>query len=99
MVRIADLLIGAVLNPGARAPRIVTEEMIKTMQLSSGSRCGKRSRRLNRENATWFIIRYRIFPSGQMVLKLLTKAMDKLLDKAKQIKVEAGLDETVDMDR
>lgn len=31
----ADLLIGAVLNPGARAPRIVTEEMIKTMQLSS----------------------------------------------------------------
>ena len=30
-VKKADLLIGAVLIPGARAPRIVTEEMIKTM--------------------------------------------------------------------
>ena len=31
-VKKADLLIGAVLIPGARAPRIVSEEMIKTMQ-------------------------------------------------------------------
>ena len=31
-VKNADLLIGAVLIPGARAPRIVSEEMIKTMQ-------------------------------------------------------------------
>ena len=30
-VKKADLLIGAVLIPGARAPRIVTEEMIQTM--------------------------------------------------------------------
>lgn len=34
-VKSADLLIGAVLIPGARAPRIVTEEMIKTMQPGS----------------------------------------------------------------
>ncbi|AGK53482.1 alanine dehydrogenase [Bacillus sp. 1NLA3E] len=34
-VKKADLLIGAVLIPGARAPRIVTEEMIKTMQTGS----------------------------------------------------------------
>lgn len=34
-VKKADLLIGAVLIPGARAPRIVTEEMIKTMQPGS----------------------------------------------------------------
>ncbi|RXZ78237.1 alanine dehydrogenase [Paenibacillaceae bacterium] len=31
-VRKADLLIGAVLIPGARAPRLVTEEMVKTMK-------------------------------------------------------------------
>jgi alanine dehydrogenase len=31
-VKNADLLIGAVLIPGARAPRIVSEEMIKSMQ-------------------------------------------------------------------
>jgi len=31
-VRKADLLIGAVLVPGARAPRLVTEEMVKTMK-------------------------------------------------------------------
>lgn len=30
-VKEADLLIGAVLIPGARAPRLVTEEMVKTM--------------------------------------------------------------------
>ncbi len=30
-VRQADLLVGAVLIPGARAPRLVTEEMVKTM--------------------------------------------------------------------
>ncbi|WP_028547449.1 alanine dehydrogenase [Paenibacillus sp. UNC451MF] len=34
-VRQADLLIGAVLIPGARAPRLVTEEMVKTMQKGS----------------------------------------------------------------
>ena len=34
-VKRSDLLIGAVLIPGARAPRIVTEEMIKTMQPGS----------------------------------------------------------------
>ena len=34
-VKNADLLIGAVLIPGARAPRIVSEEMIKTMQQGS----------------------------------------------------------------
>ncbi|WP_425802759.1 alanine dehydrogenase [Desulfitobacterium sp. Sab5] len=31
-VRNADLLIGAVLVPGAKAPHLVTEEMVKTMQ-------------------------------------------------------------------
>lgn len=31
-VRNADLLIGAVLIPGAKAPHLVTEEMVKTMQ-------------------------------------------------------------------
>lgn len=31
-VRKADLLIGAVLVPGARAPRLVSEEMVKTMK-------------------------------------------------------------------
>lgn len=31
-VRDADLLIGAVLIPGAKAPHLVTEEMVKTMQ-------------------------------------------------------------------
>ncbi|MBO8163096.1 MAG: alanine dehydrogenase [Brevibacillus sp.] len=31
MVKQADLLIGAVLIPGARAPRLVTEEMVKSM--------------------------------------------------------------------
>jgi len=31
-VQYADLLIGAVLIPGARAPRLVTEEMVKTMK-------------------------------------------------------------------
>lgn len=34
-VRKADLLIGAVLIPGARAPRLVTEEMVKTMEPGS----------------------------------------------------------------
>ena len=34
-VKTSDLLIGAVLIPGARAPRIVTEEMIKTMHPGS----------------------------------------------------------------
>ncbi|MDI3257304.1 MAG: alanine dehydrogenase [Kyrpidia sp.] len=34
-VRRADLLIGAVLNPGARAPKLVTEAMVK--QMSPGS--------------------------------------------------------------
>ncbi|MGO4696128.1 alanine dehydrogenase [Paenibacillus sp. FSL K6-3182] len=34
-VKKADLLIGAVLIPGARAPRLVTEEMVKTMQPGS----------------------------------------------------------------
>jgi alanine dehydrogenase len=34
-VKKADLLIGAVLIPGARAPRLVTEEMVKTMQAGS----------------------------------------------------------------
>jgi alanine dehydrogenase len=34
-VRRADLLIGAVLIPGARAPRLVTEEMVKKMQPGS----------------------------------------------------------------
>jgi len=31
-VKTADLLVGAVLIPGARAPRLVTEDMVKTMQ-------------------------------------------------------------------
>jgi len=31
----ADLLIGAVLIPGAKAPRLVTEEMVKSMKLGS----------------------------------------------------------------
>jgi alanine dehydrogenase len=35
VVRKADLLIGAVLIPGARAPRLVTEEMVKTMEKGS----------------------------------------------------------------
>lgn len=34
-VRKADLLIGAVLIPGAKAPKIVTEEMVKTMEPGS----------------------------------------------------------------
>lgn len=34
-IKKADILIGAVLIPGARAPRIVTEEMIKNMQPGS----------------------------------------------------------------
>jgi len=34
-VKTADLLIGAVLIPGARAPQLVTEEMVKTMQPGS----------------------------------------------------------------
>ncbi|MFM1653140.1 alanine dehydrogenase [Brevibacillus sp. B_LB10_24] len=34
-VKKADLLIGAVLIPGARAPRLVTEEMVKTMSPGS----------------------------------------------------------------
>lgn len=34
-VKTADLLVGAVLVPGARAPQLVTEEMIKTMQPGS----------------------------------------------------------------
>ncbi|MCL4424275.1 MAG: alanine dehydrogenase [Firmicutes bacterium] len=34
-VRRADLLVGAVLIPGARAPKLVTEEMIKTMKPGS----------------------------------------------------------------
>ena len=34
-VQKADLLVGAVLIPGARAPRLVTEEMVKTMQPGS----------------------------------------------------------------
>lgn len=34
-VKKADLLIGAVLLPGAKAPRLVTEEMVKTMEPGS----------------------------------------------------------------
>ncbi|MFT9849911.1 alanine dehydrogenase [Aneurinibacillus sp. REN35] len=34
-VKEADLLVGAVLIPGARAPRLVTEEMVKTMDPGS----------------------------------------------------------------
>ncbi|SHI51394.1 alanine dehydrogenase [Desulfofundulus thermosubterraneus] len=34
-VKEADLVIGAVLIPGARAPKLVTEEMVKTMQPGS----------------------------------------------------------------
>lgn len=34
-VKKADLLVGAVLIPGARAPRLVTEDMVKTMQPGS----------------------------------------------------------------
>ena len=34
-VQQADLLIGAVLVPGRRAPRLVTEEMVKTMSTGS----------------------------------------------------------------
>jgi alanine dehydrogenase len=34
-VRKADLLIGAVLIPGAKAPKLVTEEMVKTMEAGS----------------------------------------------------------------
>lgn len=34
-VRYADLLIGAVLIPGARAPRLVTEEMVRSMKEGS----------------------------------------------------------------
>jgi alanine dehydrogenase len=34
-VREADLLIGAVLLPGAKAPKLVTEEMVKTMEPGS----------------------------------------------------------------
>lgn len=34
-IRDADLVIGAVLIPGARAPRLVTEDMVKTMSLGS----------------------------------------------------------------
>lgn len=34
-VKKADLLVGAVLIPGRRAPRLVTEEMVKTMQPGS----------------------------------------------------------------
>ncbi|RXT05867.1 alanine dehydrogenase [Ammoniphilus sp. CFH 90114] len=34
-VKKADLVVGAVLIPGARAPRLVTEEMVKTMQPGS----------------------------------------------------------------
>jgi alanine dehydrogenase len=34
-VRRADLVVGAVLIPGARAPRLVTEDMVKTMQPGS----------------------------------------------------------------
>lgn len=34
-VKRADLLIGAVLIPGARAPKLVTEDMVKTMQPGS----------------------------------------------------------------
>lgn len=34
-VRRADLLVGAVLIPGARAPKLVTEEMVKTMKPGS----------------------------------------------------------------
>src|SRR5690606_21916384 len=34
-VKTADLLIGAVLIPGARAPRLVTESMVKTMSKGS----------------------------------------------------------------
>ncbi len=34
-VKEADLVIGAVLIPGAKAPKLVTEEMVKTMQVGS----------------------------------------------------------------
>src|SRR3989338_3458467 len=34
-IKDADLVIGAVLLPGAKAPRVVTEEMVKTMQPGS----------------------------------------------------------------
>lgn len=35
VVRRADLVVGAVLIPGARAPRLVTEDMVKTMSAGS----------------------------------------------------------------
>jgi alanine dehydrogenase len=35
MVKKSDLLIGSVLIPGAKAPKLVTEEMVKTMQKGS----------------------------------------------------------------
>ncbi|NQX58816.1 alanine dehydrogenase [Paenibacillus qinlingensis] len=35
VVRRADLVVGAVLIPGARAPRLVTEEMVRTMSAGS----------------------------------------------------------------
>ena len=46
----ADLLIGAVLIPGARAPHLVTEQMVQNMKKGCGHRRRRgRSRRLDRD--------------------------------------------------
>ena len=47
IIKEADVVVGAVLIPGARTPKLVTQEMLKSMKEEFGPcRCGYRSRRL-----------------------------------------------------
>lgn len=51
-LKTADLVIGSVLIPGAKAPKLVTRDMLKDMEPRIGSgRCGHRSGRLLRNLA------------------------------------------------
>jgi alanine dehydrogenase len=108
MTRIADILIGAVLHPGERAPIVITREMIKTMRKGSvvidlsidQGGCIETSRPTTLEHPTYIdegIIHYCVPNITSAVSRTSTKVLSNLVTpyllKIGEIGIEPALKE------
>ncbi|MBN1272187.1 MAG: alanine dehydrogenase [Candidatus Aminicenantes bacterium] len=110
MVNVADILIGAVLRPGEKAPLMVTRDMVKNMKKGSliidlaidQGGCIETSRPTTLEQPVYFeegIIHYCVPNITSAVSRTSTKVLSNVVTPFLQLIGECGLDEALKRDK
>jgi alanine dehydrogenase len=110
MARVADILIGAVLRPGERAPVMITREMVKTMRPGSviidlaidHGGCIETSRPTTLEHPTFTdegIIHYCVPNITSSVSRTSSKVLSNLVVRYLHEIGDFGIDEALQKDR